>query len=965
MLMRKFTLMLVAALIAVTSWAVVPTRNAKGHPLQKSTAVQQLRTPLKPSIKGVKVPVTNTLLTAARHAAPKARKAQRKVSPMDLVVSQYGDKMMLLSDCYTISNTGEPVASEPAAIGTPVTFEKVDDETIAISNFISGATEKILVKGGVATAEQMAQGIVATFTIEDQQLLLESDYGPILLTNVGVEESAPLEGYALAEGVIVIDGYWQAIIGGDGQYAGSGWTDICTSVAVPSNATMEWGEGDAKQTVNVFVMQDEEDVKNALVYNFGDMETAVTVNMKEDKTFVIPDQFIASYSQDYGDIHVTGFTVSAQGISVSTLTGKGSETALVFDGQWGFRLTAGYLLGDVNDPATITLTEGEFLYPSIPDVAAQPADPEILEVGPYDAADGYGYVLLDVPCTDVDGNDLKESKLFYQLYADIDGDVQPITFTPDLYKNLTEELSVIPYTFNDSYDFDVYEGSKLIFINYDFSNYDRIGVKSIYTGGGEENETEIQWMELESTEIPSAQWVAAEQGYTDAEEITSITIGEGVTGTLDKAEGSYVPKYYNRGTALRMYAGNTLTITAEKPMVKIVFTMTGTEAQMSLEADKGEYSLEGTTGTWTGEADEVVFTVPNVSGNQARIQMIEIFFAGSEGPKPVEVPEDLVVESYFFQGFDTYYEENIESQVEVGFYGENEVYFHNLSGYVDDNWVKGTIEGNVVTIPTTYLGVYQSFFGDMDLSFNGATFIYDAQTGTFTAEEGFTTSADGYDGLFMDEYTNVVLSKIIEKEATPADPEVASFKLYNEPKEGDTELTLATYPSVKFNIPMKDVEGNAMLQEKMSYIIYIVDGEGIQKELTLTTDLYEELTENLTEIPYTFTDDYDIAPGGSTVYLNQNPEEIATWKKIGVKSIYRGMDIEHSSAIAWYSIEDYIADLNKLITTAITSVNAANKQNARYYDLQGRSVEQGQKGLLIMQYTDGQGNVKTAKVVRK
>jgi len=469
------------------------------------------------------------------------------------------------------------------------------------------------------------------------------------------------------------------------------------------------------------------------------------------------------------------------------------------------------------------------------------------------------------------------------------------------------------------------------------------------------------------TAAPSAgyTWKAAEQEYENGEEIASITIGEDITGILDKGDGSLDPKYYNSGTALRMYAGNTLTITAEKPMVKIVFTMTGTAAQMSLEADKGEYSLEGTTGTWTGEADEVVFTVPNVSGNQARIQMIEIFFAGSEGPKLVEVPEDLVVESYFFQGFDTYYEENIESQVEVGFYGENEVYFHNLSGYVDDNWVKGTIEGNVVTIPTTYLGVYQSLFGDMDLSFNGATFIYDAQTGTFTAEEGFTTSADGYDGLFMDEYTNVVLSKIIEKEATPADPEVASFKLYNEPKEGDTELTLATYPSVKFNIPMKDVEGNAMLQEKMSYIIYIVDGEGIQKELTLTTDLYEELTEDLTEIPYTFTDDYDIAPGGSTVYLNQNPEEIATWKKIGVKSIYRGMDIEHSSAIAWYSIEDYIAELNKLITTAITSVNAADKQDARYYDLQGRSVEQGQKGLLIMQYTDGQGNVKTAKVVRK
>ena len=593
--------------------------------------------------------------------------------------------------------------------------------------------------------------------------------------------------------------------------------------------------------------------------------------------------------------------------------------------------------------------------------AAMPANPSI--TGMKNGSYGW-YITFNVPNVDVNGDGMITSKLSYIIYTDTEGEIAPLTFTPDTHSELTEEMTEIPYGFSENYDF--YDTQ--IYLNDLYSSaWNNIGIQSIYTGGGETNKTEIQWYHIKDYASASGDytWVAAEQGYENGEEVASITIGEDVTGTLDKGEGTLDPKYYNSGTALRMYAGNTLTITAEKPMVKIVFTMTGNATQMSLEADKGEYSLEGTTGTWTGEADEVVFTVPNVSGNQARIQMIEIFFAGSEGPKLVEVPEDLVVESYFFQGFDTYYEEDIESQVEVGFYGENEVYFHNLSSYVDDNWVKGTIEGNVVTIPTTYLGVYQSFFGDMDLSFNGATFIYDAQTGTFTAEEGFTTSADGYDGLFMDEYTNVVLSKIIEKEATPADPEVASFKLYNEPKEGDTELTLATYPSVKFNIPMKDVEGNAMLQEKMSYIIYIVDGEGIQKELTLTTDLYEELTEDLTEIPYTFTDDYDIAPGGSTVYLNQNPEEIATWKKIGVKNIYRGMDIEHSSAIAWYSIEDYIADLNKLITTAITSVNAANKQDARYYDLQGRSVEQGQKGLLIMQYTDGQGNVKTAKVVRK
>ena len=65
------------------------------------------------------------------------------------------------------------------------------------------------------------------------------------------------------------------------------------------------------------------------------------------------------------------------------------------------------------------------------------------------------------------------------------------------YKNLEEDLSVIPYSLYDSYDFDVEDGYKLIYLNFDYTNYNRVGVKSIYLGGDETNETEIQWFKIE------------------------------------------------------------------------------------------------------------------------------------------------------------------------------------------------------------------------------------------------------------------------------------------------------------------------------------------------------------------------------------------------------------------------------------------------------------------------------------
>ena len=123
------------------------------------------------------------------------------------------------------------------------------------------------------------------------------------------------------------------------------------------------------------------------------------------------------------------------------------------------------------------------------ELAGIPATPEITEI--YQSS--YGpIVFFDVPVVDVDGNPMTPSKLSFQFFSEVNHVANPVTFDPEEYDELTEAMTVIPYGFTDDYDF--YPG--YIYLNMDFSSWNRIGIQSTYTGGGEENKSEIFWFTL-------------------------------------------------------------------------------------------------------------------------------------------------------------------------------------------------------------------------------------------------------------------------------------------------------------------------------------------------------------------------------------------------------------------------------------------------------------------------------------
>lgn len=123
--------------------------------------------------------------------------------------------------------------------------------------------------------------------------------------------------------------------------------------------------------------------------------------------------------------------------------------------------------------------------------AGTPADPSIVSYIDYFDLAGFSIMMPSVPLLDTEGNFMDPSKVSWQIYVDDD---EPFTLYPDEYRYLSEPIDEIPYSyapeqvemFSRSY---IYEKAYGIYIFE--TGFNRIGVQSIYRGGGEEHRSNI------------------------------------------------------------------------------------------------------------------------------------------------------------------------------------------------------------------------------------------------------------------------------------------------------------------------------------------------------------------------------------------------------------------------------------------------------------------------------------------
>lgn len=132
-------------------------------------------------------------------------------------------------------------------------------------------------------------------------------------------------------------------------------------------------------------------------------------------------------------------------------------------------------------------------------------------------------------------------------------------------------------------------------------------------------------------------WVAVDQSYANAQDFDGQTIqlDETISATFSKGTGSTTPKYYDTGTAMRLYAGNTMVISGSN-ILKVVLTYSGASNAGEVSTSPEGYELDGAVGTWQGSSESVTFTRGGTSGH-VRIQQIEVTY-GSVDPTFVAAP---------------------------------------------------------------------------------------------------------------------------------------------------------------------------------------------------------------------------------------------------------------------------------------------------------------------------------------
>lgn len=323
---------------------------------------------------------------------------------------------------------------------------------------------------------------------------------------------------------------------------------------------------------------------------------------------------------------------------------------------------------------------------------------------------------------------------------------------------------------------------------------------------------------------------------------------------------------------------------------------------------------------------------------------------------PVEVPANLQTTEYLLKATSVQfnYDGSMAGQnpvswtVKVGF-DNNDVYIQGLTQMLPDTWVKGTLDkdGDVTFEKGQFFGKAIRNVFLMGLYFNEPSNLvldYDAAAGVFSAGSYYLLiSASPTEVQPYDYLTGVTITKIQDKAAKPKTPTIVEYRAYNN-AEG--------YGTIDISIPMESVDGDGLLSDKLSYVLYL-DNE--QEPYVFTTNRYQSLDANMTEIPYLYSDGFDFMPGqGNPLYRTVfTYEDWMGAKKIGVQSIYRGGNETTKSDIAWFDTE----------TVGISST-MAKPFSEHFTDLQGRAINNAYKGIAIKYVRMSDGTVKTAKVIK-
>lgn len=104
-------------------------------------------------------------------------------------------------------------------------------------------------------------------------------------------------------------------------------------------------------------------------------------------------------------------------------------------------------------------------------------------------------------------------------------------------------------------------------------------------------------------------------GYANAAAVKEVKIDDNVTVKFAQGKASNAPAFYTSGNAVRLYQnGATMTVTANGKTIKSI-EIQFAQSHYYMAPNCGEFSAEGDTRVWTGDATEILFTTTGTDKN--------------------------------------------------------------------------------------------------------------------------------------------------------------------------------------------------------------------------------------------------------------------------------------------------------------------------------------------------------------
>lgn len=287
-------------------------------------------------------------------------------------------------------------------------------------------------------------------------------------------------------------------------------------------------------------------------------------------------------------------------------------------------------------------------------------------------------------------------------------------------------------------------------------------------------------------------------------------------------------------------------------------------------------------------------------------------------------------------------------------------YFGHIVPNMGENWIRGTEKDGIVTLDLPqYLGpdtIYNYHFyaipGTMEMEYfdlfgiwiptpklSGSSFTLrlDSETGEMASDSLLILNMGKNQVFYLDLLNKPVIRPLVDKAGKPNPPFFTKYDPYQEHYGNGY---------VQFAFDFTTVDGNYMDPDKLFYSLY-VDGTVYE----FKSPLYKKVTEPMVEVPYSYTDNYDIEiedDGSRRIYFYENTDRFA------IQTIYKGGG------------ESIASDLVTLDAVAM-GIGAPVSQSQRvvstdYYDLAGRRLSGPVAGFCIKVLTMADGSHRAYKV---